>query len=127
MRGLPTHRRLPLLHLLVLASVMLALVARPVLGAWGESHELMHGQVAHLQPGEALPASVLDDTGQGEEDPALHALLELVHCCGHASAAPSPLLQLPDVPPGDSRLSAGIAPSPALARLETPFRPPITA
>jgi hypothetical protein len=124
------HRRLPLLHVLVLGLLALGLVLQPVIAAVGEIHELghdpsgMHSHDPHADHLHAVPTAAGGNDPDGSE--TLHALLDFAHCCG-AAAMVVPVLDGPSVLVASRQLaSARVFPPPAV-RLPSPFKPPIYA
>lgn len=122
------RRWLPLLRVLVLASLALGLVLQPVLVAAGELHELAHdpsGMHTHGQHAANVTAE-LAEAGEQNEDGAqtLHVVLDFAHCCG-TTAALLPTLKLLPVTPVAARMGIPEAPIPLQARLTSPFKPPI--
>lgn len=123
------HRRLPLLHVLVLGLFALGLVLQPAMSTAGELHELVHdpaGTHAHDLHADELAAEVAaaTDDGSAEDPTTLHALLHFAHCCG-GTAATLPTLVLPAAAPMATRLAVADTALPPNARPASPFKPPI--
>ena len=121
-------RSLRVLRIAVFLLFALGLVLQPVLGKWGEAHELIAHASAnshndHNLPHEHDSPSHSDDADAG--DP-MHLLLHYAHCCGHSAWAAQdltpPSLAWFTEPPVDTTVGT-LAPSHAA----TPFRPPIAA
>ncbi len=80
----PTRLSLRMLALLVLLA--LGLVMQPLVTSLGELHgALAHGEGVSALHGDHVGAPHLDASRHAEPDMA-HALLHVVHCCGHAQA-----------------------------------------
>lgn len=123
-----SHRRLPLLRVLVLVLFALGSVLQPVMAAAGEMHELAHdasGLHAHDLHADETDAD-LDAAGEQGQDGAriLNVLLHFAHCCGATAAllpAPGPIPAMS----ASGGLAIAKAPIPPQARLASPFKPPI--
>ncbi|GAB3331702.1 hypothetical protein [Marilutibacter aestuarii] len=124
--GRPFATLSPGLRLLVLGLFALSLLVRPVLTTFGEVHELAHAGAASHET-HVGAADDVGDTRQAGEDPTLHTLLHLAHCCGQSTPVPAPLVAaLPHAPPASSPRAANYD-APATTPADTPFRPPIAA
>ena len=124
------HRRLPLLHVLVLGLFVLGLVLQPAMATAGELHEFVHdpaGSHLHAQHADERAAEVATAAdGQEPQDAAtLHALLHFAHCCG-GTAATLPSLLLPAAALLPARVAAADTSIPPTARSASPFKPPIS-
>lgn len=111
------------LRVLALALLVLSMVARPVLAAIGEAHELAHdpsGRHAHV-----IEADRPAVDAAPEERSVGHALLHFAHCCAQLSVAMADGLFIPAVMPRSSlAVRPEVAPPGSGARV-SPFRPPI--
>lgn len=116
-----------MLRYLALGLLVCMLMARPVLAAIGESHELAHDpstRHAHLV-NEPLPADSATPQADGAEDPAIHALLHFAHCCGQGSVlAYGDVLRVPALTGAYVHAGRESRPPSSGMRVE-PFRPPI--
>lgn len=109
--------------MLALVLLALSLLARPVLSAIGEAHELAHdpsGRHAHV-----IEAGVPAADAEREERSIGHALLHFAHCCAQLSVAVADGLFIPAVMARSSlAVRPRVAPPASGARV-SPFRPPI--
>lgn len=117
------------LRLFAYAILALSLLLRPVLASVGEIHELAHDPSgSHLDVASVDGSSHHEEGGEeeGGGSAALHSLLHFAHCCGQVSAAAVAVAfdGLPQLTASRARepLDAALA----LARWQSPFRPPIT-
>ena len=111
------------LRVLALALLVLSMMARPVLAAIGEAHELAHdpsGRHAHV-----IEAGVPAADAEREERSIGHALLHFAHCCAQLSVAMADGLFLPAVMPRTSLAVRPEVTAPGEGARVSPFRPPI--
>lgn len=112
------------LRFLALGLLVCMLMARPVLAAMGEAHELAHdpsGQHSHVEEG----TPVTEDAP--EERSVTHALLHYAHCCGQSPPVLASAVVVPAaLPPALPALGVVSRPAASDTRV-SPFRPPIRA
>lgn len=119
----------PTLLLLVWLVSALGMVVQPVMAAAGEVHELAHDPSgSHLHPADNAMADSAPDSGAARgtpDNPSLHLLMDLAHCCG-GTVAVLPALKIVSVIPVITENLAGSEASMLLTpRLPSPFKPPI--
>ncbi|QOW19226.1 hypothetical protein INQ41_11415 [Lysobacter ciconiae] len=117
------------LRLLVWLVFALGVVVQPVMAAAGELHELAHdpsGSHTHAPHGViADPVAAPEGASGPRENPSLHLLLDLAHCCGGAVAV-LPMLKGVVMAPAEAQdLALGTAAMLLTTRLSSPFKPPI--
>jgi len=109
--------------MLALGLLVLSMMARPVLFAIGEAHELAHdpsGRHAHV-----IEADRPAVDAAPEERSVGHALLHFAHCCAQLSVAMPDGLFLPAVMPRTSLAVRPEVTAPGEGARVSPFRPPI--
>lgn len=111
--------------MLALALLALSMMARPVLAAIGEAHELAHdptGRHAYV-----IEAGGTAGDDESEEPSVGHALLEFAHCCAQLSVAMAEGLFVPAVKPRSSLAACPEVTTHGAGARGSPFRPPIRA
>lgn len=109
--------------MLALALLALSMMARPMLAAIGEAHELAHdptGRHAYV-----IEAGGTAGDDESEEPSVGHALLEFAHCCAQLSVAMAEGLFVPAVKPRSSLAACPEVTTHGAGARGSPFRPPI--
>lgn len=105
----------------------LCLMARPVLAAWGEMHELTaHAGSALTHADHDAPHAAGTDAGDPDSGNPAHLLLHHAHCCGHSTGLIDAGLLPLAVPFISIHPPLAALPAAVAARAATPFRPPIS-
>lgn len=120
--NLTRHRWMSAMRLLALSLLVCMLMARPVLAAMGEAHELAHdpsGQHSHVEEGTRLAEDAPEERSAG------HALLHFAHCCAQLSTMLAASVVIPTALPLVVP-TLGFESGPAASGIRvSPFRPPI--